>query len=101
MGWRLSYDSWISPTHPDQLTLAEFSALRIRRLVQNLDVMAIARTVELGAKSKAAQAEDADDDAEAPSRHASRAQEELAGGERDLDAEADINEEDFLLIALE
>ena len=54
----------VANTHPDKLTLAEFSALRIRRLVQNFDMMAIARTVELGAKSKAAQAEDADDDAE-------------------------------------
>ena len=40
-------------THPDQLTLAEFSALRTRRLVQNLDMMAIARTVELGDKKTA------------------------------------------------
>ena len=51
----------IANTHPDQLTLAEFSALRTRRLVQNLDMMAIARTVELGAKTKAANAEDAND----------------------------------------
>ena len=62
-------------------------------------MMAIARTVELGAKSKAAPAEGADDDAESPSRNASRMQEEFVGGEHDLDAEADVNEEDFLLIA--
>ena len=37
----------IGNTHADQLTLAEFSALRIRRLVQNLDMMAIARSIEV------------------------------------------------------
>ena len=36
-----------SNTHPDQLTLAEFAAIRTRRLVQHLDMMAVARTVRL------------------------------------------------------
>ena len=48
----------ISNTHQDQLTLAEFSALRTCRLVQNLDMVAIARTVELGPKTQDANAED-------------------------------------------
>ena len=51
----------ISNTHPEQLTLAEFSALRIWRLVQNLDMMAISRTVDIAAKTKAANAQDEDD----------------------------------------
>ena len=50
--------------HRDQLTLAEFSALRIRRLVQHLDMMAIARTVELSASTKQGNAEDDNDEAE-------------------------------------
>ena len=41
----------IGNTHADQLTLAEFSALRIRRLVQNLDMMAIARSIEVSEKN--------------------------------------------------
>ena len=40
----------IGNTHADQLTLAEFSALRIRRLVQNLNMMAIARSIEVSEK---------------------------------------------------
>ena len=42
----------IANAHRDQLTLAEFSAIRIRRVVQNLDMMAVARTVELPTKKK-------------------------------------------------
>ena len=53
-------------THPDQLTLAEFSALRTRRLVQNLDMIAISRTVQLSEKNKAANAEDNDGNANEP-----------------------------------
>ena len=86
----------IATTHPDQLTLAEFSALRTRRLVQNLDMMAIARTVELDAKSKAADAEDTNDDANESGKNASGIQSEFVGGEHDIEDEAGINEEDFL-----
>lgn len=42
----------IANTHADQLTLAEFSAVRTRRLVQNLNMIAVARAVELGEKKK-------------------------------------------------
>jgi len=81
----------IANTHPDQLTLAEFAALRTRRLVQNLDMMAIARTVELSAKTKAANAEDENND---PIKMASRMQSEFMGGEHDIDEEAGIPAED-------
>ena len=89
----------IANTHPDQLTLAEFCALRTRRLVQNLDMMAIARTVELGAKSKEADAEDANDDADEPGKNASRMQSEFVGGEHDIDDEAGVDEDDLLQCA--
>ena len=62
---------------PDQLALAEFSALRAQRLVQNLDMMAIARTLELSVKNKAADAEDEDDNANEPGKNASRMQPEV------------------------
>ena len=48
----------ITNTHPDQLILAEFSAVRTRRLVQNLDMMVLARSVELAKKNECANAED-------------------------------------------
>ena len=41
----------VANIHDDQLTLAEFSALRTRRLVQNLDNMAVSRTVQLSQKT--------------------------------------------------
>ena len=84
----------IANTHPDQLTLAEFSALRTRRLVQNLDMMAIARTVELSAKTKEANAEDENADENDPRKLASRVQSEFIGGEHDIDDDAPIHEED-------
>ena len=85
----------IANAHPDQLTLAEFSALRIRRLVQNLDMMAIARTVELRAKTKDANAEDENDDEDDARNTSSRMQSEFIGGEHDLDEEVGIDDEDI------
>ena len=85
--------SGIANTNPDQLTLAEFTALRTRRLVQNLDMMAIARTVQLGAKSKGADAEHEDDDEKDPRKVASAVQSEFVGGEHDIDEEAEIHDE--------
>ena len=83
-------------THPDQLTLAEFSALRTRRLVQNLDMIAISRTIQLSEKNKAAHAEDEDDNANEPGKTASGMQSEFIGGEHDIDDEAGMDEENFL-----
>ena len=50
------------------------------KTMQSLEMMAIARTVELAAKSEAADAEDANDDADKPSRM----QSEFVGGEHDI-----------------
>ena len=50
-------------THADQLALEEFSALRTRRLVQNIDIMATYKPVHLSENDKAAHAEDEVDDA--------------------------------------
>ncbi|MCS5671000.1 MAG: hypothetical protein NZ577_03990 [Vicinamibacterales bacterium] len=85
----------IANTHPDQLTLAEFAALRTRRLVQHLDMMAIARTVELNAKTKEGNAEDENDDADIPRKVASHMESEFMGGEHDIDDDGGIHEEDF------
>ena len=89
----------IANTHPDQLTLAEFSALRIRRLVQNLDLMAIARTVDMAAKTKKENAEDEDDDGDQPRKPGPGMHSEFMGGEHDVDDEAEIPEEDLGLRA--
>ena len=70
----------IANTHPDQLTLAEFSALRIRRLLQNLDLLAIARTVELRAKAKDTNAEEENDDEDDARKTSSRIPSEFIGG---------------------
>ena len=77
-------------THADQLTLAEFSAIRTRRLVQNLDMMAVARTVNLTEgddKANAVEHEIANDG------DAKRMQCEFMGGEPDLDEVEEIDEE--------
>ena len=50
--------------------------------------LAIARTVELGAESKASAAEDAHDDADEPGKNALRMQTEFVGGDHDIDEEA-------------
>ena len=89
----------IESTHPDQLTIAEFSALRIRRLVQNLDMMAIARTVDMAAKTKEGNAEDEDDDEDQPRKPGPGMHSEFMGGEHDVDEEAAILEEDLGLRA--
>ena len=84
----------IANTHQDQLTLAEFSALRTRRLVQNLDMMAIARTVELSAKTKDANAEDENGNTDDARNGASHVQAEFMGGEHDIGEEDEIDDED-------
>ena len=75
----------IGNTHSDQLTLAEFSALRTRRLVQNLDMMAIARSIELSDKKNAGTADDEKDDTDDQWRSTSHIQSEFMGGENDVD----------------
>ena len=85
----------IANTHPDQLTLAEFSALRIRRLVQNLGMLAIARTVKLRPKTKDANAEDENDDEDDARQASSRMQSEFIGGEHDLDVFVGVDDEDL------
>ena len=77
----------IANTHPDQLTLAEFSALRTRRLVQNLDMMAIARSIELNDKKNAGTADDEKDDTDDHWKSTSHIQSEFMGGENDVDEE--------------
>ena len=62
----------IANTHSDQLTLAELSALRTRRLVQNLDMMAIARSIELTDKKKAGTADDENDGTDEQNKSTSR-----------------------------
>ena len=89
----------IESTHPDQLTIAEFSALRIRRLVHNIDMMAIARTVDMAAKTKKENAEDEDDDEDQPRKPGPGMHSEFMGGEHDVDEEAAILEEDLGLRA--
>ena len=86
----------VTNTHPDQLTLAEFSAIRTRRLVQNLDMMAVARIVELAKQDKDANAQD---EVDCPEQKLSREGVSFddMGGEHDIDEEAhDISEEDVL-----
>ena len=83
----------IANTHPDQLTLAEFSALRTRRLVQNLDMMAIARTVELTAKANEGKAEDETDDEDNARKVKSRIESEFMGGEHDIEEDEPFDEE--------
>ena len=68
----------IANAHRDQLTLAEFSAIRIRRLVQNLDMMAVARTVELPTKKKGGNVED---DLDCPDQKLSCEDVRFEGGE--------------------
>ena len=82
----------ITNTHPDQLTLAEFSALRTRRLVQNLDMMAIARTVELSNKTNEGKEQDETDDEDNARRVASRMESEFMGGEHDIDEDGCLDE---------
>ena len=85
----------VANTHPDQLTLAEFSAIRIRRLVQNLDMMAIARTVRLTEEGKANDAVQENDDGLMRSNPAQRMQTEFMGGEHDDGAEEEIADEEM------
>ena len=69
----------------DQLTLAEFCAIRTRRLLQNLDMIAIARTVRLTeADDKSKAAEQEDDDLQKGGKDI---QCEFMGGEHDLEEE--------------
>ena len=75
----------ITNTHEDQLTLAEFCAIRTRRLLQNLDMIAIARTVRLTeADDKSKAAEQEDDDLQKGGKDI---QCEFMGGEHDLEEE--------------
>ena len=81
-----------APVHSDQLTLAEFSAIRIRRLVQHLDMMAVARTVKLAEKTL--EAEHENEDADGDNRSANRLQSEFVGGDHDLNDEGAVDEDD-------
>ena len=83
-------------THLDQLTLAEFSAIRTRTLVQNPDMIAIARTVQLTDEGKTNDAEHDNDNGNDRDKNANRMQSEFMGGEHDADDEAGIDEEELL-----
>ena len=61
-------------------------------LVQNLDMMAIARTVELRTTMKNAHAEDEHDDEDDARTTSSRMHSEFIGGEHDLDEEVGIGD---------
>ena len=84
----------IANSHPDQLTLAEFCACRTRKLVTNLDLMAIARTVQLRDKSERAEAENADDEADDAGKKTARMTEQFMEGDHDIEAGADMDEAD-------
>ena len=86
----------VTNTHPDQLTLAEFSAIRVRRVVQNLDMMAIARTVRLTEASTANDAEQENEDGLSGGSPAKRIESEFMGGEHDDGAEDEIADEEML-----
>ena len=61
--------------------------------------MAIARTVQLRDKSEPAGAENADDEADDAGKKTARMAEEFMGGDHDIEAEADMDEADFLMSA--
>ena len=84
----------VANTHDDQLTLGEFAALRTRRLVQNLDMMAVARTVQLGDKKHSG--EEHDNEIDADSNHnAPNMQSEFMGGGNDLEDECEISADEL------
>ena len=82
-------------THPDQLTLAEFSALRTRRLVENLDMMSIARTVELTNKTNDGDCEHENNEANDGKERRAALRCEFVGGEHDLEEDSVIHEEEI------
>ena len=84
----------IAISHSDQLTLAEFCACRTRKLVTNLQLVAIAKAVQLRDKSETAGAENADDDADDAGKKTARMTEEFMEGDHDIEAGADMNEAD-------
>ena len=87
-----------SNVHPDQLTLAEFAAFRTRALVQNLDMMAVARTVRLtqASESKGQTTDEPRDLASASDKY----QQEFMGGEHDDNKDdAELVEEELLQTA--
>jgi hypothetical protein len=82
----------VANTHDDQLTLAEFSALRTRRLVENLDNMAVARTVQLGQQPRTGDAED--EGVDNPNCNESNMRSEFVGGDEHCEDE-EVPEEQF------
>lgn len=85
-----------SNTHLDQLTLAEFAAIRTRRLVQHLDMMAVARTVRLTQDDTTHGRDTHDDDRFDANPKAQTYESEFMGGEHDLvEQEAGVADEDF------
>ena len=86
-----------SNTHPDQLTLAEFAAIRTRRLVQHLDMMAVARTVRLTQDDATHGRDTHEDDRFNADPKAKIYESEFVGGEHDLEEqEAAVAEEDLV-----
>ena len=84
-----------SNTHPDQLTLAEFAAIRTRRLVQHLDMMAVARTVRLTQDGATHGCDTHEDDGFDANPKAKTYESEFMCGEHDLEEqEAAVAEED-------
>ncbi len=86
-----------SNTHPDQLTLAEFAAIRTRRLVQHLDMMAVARTVRLTQDDTTHSKDTHEEHTFNADPKANICQSEFMGGEHDMEEqEATVAEEDLV-----
>jgi len=68
-------------THPHQLTLSEFCAIRLRTAVQNLDFMATARSIKLTAQDKDAAAVEVEAESGLPRKPGEEMNSEFVGGE--------------------